>query len=646
MNDSWVIENENDETQRPGQLDLMAQFRIFMAAGCPERLFSVCMCCRYGKADAIRNLTILALQEGFASAGLAIHPSPVLASQFLEPGRLKGWRQRWLPDGPRLKAVQVLPDFAAKSMCNGEWMGSIHIQALMQPGQFMMLREWVKLRKHKDNCPPIVFFDECHQFSKGNKWGEVARKLHDLGCLIVVLTATPYRNDGDDIFGFRRKPVSETTSREIKYIQPHSSDPDKLELHTSTRDETECVLEADVEVPFAQGWEEGPLARVSFDLIDWNMAGYGEFAGKDCRLSELPKNDARKVLPTVYRDPSAIAEAARRAIKHVKDFRTTVPDATVVWYGMNDDGTASENQKAISAAIKKECPSMKVAIATMSSDEEGDQRSKDLISKFCDDPKKPYDHLVLKQMGAAGLDSDRICVVVLWNTVRTLNQMIQMAMRGGNAALKDHFVIVGLKDCMTEDRLAAWIKGEGGQYVNATETDHEMELIDRKELPEAGYIAVDVADAGMFDSDGKAISFEGVRLASYVISTWPGLIRDKTIPQIAEDAKALGIHAPDVPEDVCFEDTTTECNRYRSNLGEWVKKIGRKIFYKKHGRVGTKGDAAEHGEIYKEVTKLIKKRSGVNASWDGKNKERSQSPLDYKKWTATAEAMWMEVCNG
>ena len=494
----------------------------------------------------------------------------------------------------------------------------------------------------------VFFFDEAHQFAKGNKWGDVARRLQAAGCMVVVLTATPFRNDGDDIFGFRKKAVGDTESREIKYVQQHVADETKLELHTVTRDETEYQLEADVEVPFSQGWAEGHIAKATFDLIDWNMEGWGKRQGDERLLSEIPKDDARSILPSLYRDPSAIAEAARRVIGHLEKFRKHVPDATVVWYGMNDESAgdvASENQKAIKDAIKAASPSMAVAIATLNTDEDADEKSREVIQKFCDVRKKSHDFLVLKQMGSAGLDSDRICIVVLWNTVRSLGQMIQMAMRGGNASGKTHFVIVGLKDSITTERLEAFVKGEGGQYIDAVETDHGVELIDRKLQPDAGYVAVDVADVGMSDSDGNVASFNDVRLALHVISMWPSLIGINTIPQIASKAKALGLPLPDVADDVTFVDTTKDCDTYRDNLNEWVKRIGKRLFRKQNGRAGngSREDNAAHGQSYRDVANQIKSRAGVFGTWDAGSKQRSQSASDYRKWTASAEAIWMEA---
>jgi hypothetical protein len=94
---------------------------------------------------------------------------------------------------------------------------------------------------------------------------------------------------------------------------------------------------------------------------------------------------------------------------------------------------------------------------------------------------------------------------------------------------------------------------------------------------------------------------------------------------------------------VTFVDTTKECEAHRDNLKAWVERIGKRVFRKKHGRAGTKADTAEHGLIYKDVAGTIKVRAGVLGSWDKSSKHRSQNPLDYKKWTAAAEALWMEV---
>lgn len=647
----WVLENESDSEHRPGHIECLRQFRNWLRNGAPGGVFSIYMCCRYGKSDTIRNLSLTAIAESKAGCALVIHPSVPLSQQFLEQNRVKAWRQRWLPSGPRLAKVATLQDFAHESLCNGEWIGSIHIHALMQPMQKALLVQWVEKCQHDHGKKPVVFFDEAHQFSASNKWGDLARELQALGCLIVVLTATPFRNDQDDVFGFRKEEIAKNDGVKINYVMP-SLDPDKLELHTVTQNETEYLIRADVEVPFSQGWAEKTIAKCTFDLIDWHMDGWGEGREGDKRmLSEIPKKEARSVLPSLYRDNAAIKEAARRALSHLSNFRQgTVKDATIVWYGMNDEssrGVDSENQKLIRQALLDEDPSLKVAIATMGEDKTADEKSSETILKFVDERKKHYDALVLKQMGSAGLDSDRICVVVLWNSVRSLNQMIQMAMRGGNSRMKSHFVIIGLADSTTKEKLEAFVEGEGGKYIEKEETDHEVSLVDRTETPKGGYVPVRVAENGMSDSDGKVASFDDVQIALSVIAIWPSVIVEQTIPQIAEQARKLGLTAKQVTVVDSIEDTAKLVQKLGDNLNEHVKRIGRLLFIRQNGRSsnGSKEDLEQYGILYHKVKKEIKRRAGVNKPWDKKNKKRSQTVSDYQKWTAAADAIYQELCD-
>ena len=312
------------------------------------------------------------------------------------------------------------------------------------------------IRDRSFGVPPIFFFDEGHHFAR-NIWGGIARAVHAAGALTVALTATAFRQDGDDMFGFHRAPKDPALgpmSRHRVHFTPHP-DPTKLHRHDVTRDETTYEISADVDVPFSQGWAEGHIAKATFDLVDWEMKGWGTYRHDDHRLlSTLPQEEARRILPSLYRDPGAIRVAAARVLRHLEAFREqSVQEATVIWYGMDDEGdsrTASANQKAIKIALQELDSSLDVRIATLATDGEGDDKARETLRKFMDTKTKHFDVLVLKSMGALGLDCDRVCVVVLWNTTRSLGQMIQMAMRGGNTRLKNHFVDRGAQRCADE----------------------------------------------------------------------------------------------------------------------------------------------------------------------------------------------------
>jgi len=644
----WRLENITDDEHRPGQIKVIDDFMAWIAEGCPRRTFSICMCCRYGKCDACRNLALLAIANKLAGQALVVHPWPELAEQFLEEHRLRDWQKRWLPAGPRLHNIATLRDFSKGSMCNGEWLGSIHVHALLEPMPRALLQHWIEhSRSSHDGVPPIFFFDEGHHFAGGNIWGRVAREVHQAGCLVIPLTAAPYRQDGDDPFGFHRIPTDPEglpVSRKRSYVTPHPTDGRKLLLHTETRDETIYEISADSEVPFSQGWSEGHIAKATFDLIDWQMKGWGSYRDDDERLlSDLPKEEVRRVLASLYRDPSAIRVAVTHVLRNLDLFRKqSVSDATVIWYGMDDianGGNTADNLKAIRVALNELDPSLDVRIASLATDDESAEKSRVTIRKFTDNKTKHFDVLLLKQMGALGLDADRICVVVLWNTMRSLGSMIQMAMRGGNTKLKKHFVIVGLKDVLTMERLEAFVKDEGGEFIDAVVTDHQVDEIDKKPTVEGGYIPLAPADVGMGDSDGETATAEEVRLAYCLIEQFETLIAHYTIPKIAKKARLLGIEVP--PSETGFRDSEKLCNLYRGNLEAQVRRLGKAMFRKRHGRSseGTPIDLAEHGELYRLAAQMIKQRAGVFLSWDKSSKERSSNPDDYKAWTMAAEAL-------
>ena len=637
--------------QRPGQIELLEKFQRWIDCGTPGRTFSVCMCCRYGKADAQRNMAVLALKNKIAGQCLAIHPYPVLAKQFLESTRVKDWRGRWLPSGPHIQHVAVLDSLAKGMLGNDEWIGSTHIQAVLERHSRDLLLSWVDYSRNKYKAPPLVFFDEGHHFSNENVWGKIADMLHKHGCLVVPLTATPFRNDKDDLFGFKKEKIGDTKYRTIIQVEKHP-DPDKLFKHTVSREETEYVLKADVEVPFSQGWQEGCIAHATFEWIDWNTEGFGELVGDNKPLSELPKDKVMRVVNLLYRDPLAIREAANRAVTHLRRFRKCIPNATIIWYGMDDlEGQKAENQKQIRAAIAEADPNLNVAIATLATNEDCSEKSDQIIQKFTEENNRKYDALILKKMGAAGLDAHHICVVVLWNNTRSLNQMIQMAMRGGNSKLKTHFVIIALADCITKEKLKAFVEDQGGVFKMSTERDRETEIIDKKEKEHSGYTPTEIVNTGMSDTENNYICFEEVLLAIKIVTGYPSLVQSYSYCQVARIAKKMGItvdvsvsHDDDIaiPDTV---DTQKLCGEIRESINHNKTKIGRLMFFAKHQRYsnGSKEDLAEYGRFYADAARKIKEVANIYTSWEVTSKERSTTVMDYRKWLQASQSILEEM---
>lgn len=606
------------------------------------------MPCRYGKSDAIRNMAVLGIQMGICPSALVVTTGRILARQILEPSRLDAWSKRWGPFGPHLQKVARLNDFAYQSMCNNEWIGAIHIQALMQPLQMMLLEEWIKRSIARTGMPPFIIFDEAQQFSAANRWGDIARRVKALGCRIAVLTATPFRHDGDDIEGFRKKIVSETETRQRSYVKSHDPDPDQLEKHTVTRDETEFEIEADIEISFEEAWAEKVLARVTFDLIDPEVKSTD---GTSKKLSELSESELRKagVLSALYRDQALIDAMVQRATGHLLNVyrSTSVPNATMIVYGMDDmNGEQNANQKAIERAIKRHNPALRARIATMQMDiDERPGMSEDLICRFTTPGQGEIDALILKQMGGAGLDADEICVVVLWNTTRSLGQMIQMAMRGGNVGLKNHFYVVGLRDTFTVKRLRDFCAGNGGTFIEAVETDHEMELIERpNDDGPPTWRVEEIGSNGVLDNYGNELSALERQIVQVMLEHAPGLATIYTEPQLsALGARIRAIDPTDHPvakERQSWVDTSQQIAKYKNAINGKVKDIAREVV--RH--IGSGDNPKEdHIRRKRQVVTAIKQRSGCRGTWNAKKKQRSQSLDDYMAWNLAAEQLWSEI---
>lgn len=651
--DKWGINDLEDG--RPGQVKCVEEFRRRVEAWneAIEKgnfVFSIMMACRYGKSDVIRCLAVEAIRLCIAKCALVVHPTPELSVQFLEEGRLKKWMKRWQPVlGSR--DVKRLKDFAEDSMCNGEWLGSIHIAALVPPGRRQFLREWIDHVKHETGLPPIIFIDETQSYTN-NEWGSIAKLFQDEGCPIVVCTATPYRNDGDDVFGFHRE--EDASKRKVVdqfYFSQNPEDDKTLIKRTMTKAKREFKVSADVEVGFQQAWSEGVIAKVTTLPIEFNCEGWGSKDGQVAKLSELSETDARRIIPTLVRDNSFIAEAVSKMIDQLDEFkRAGVERPAAIIFGMNDNGSLSnEHQEQIRKEIARQSD-LECVIATMATDQATDEKSANKIADFCCPAKKKGDVLLLKQMGSSGLDIDRCCVVVLLGANRSQGQVIQQAMRGGNTtATKSHFVIIYPNEVIMQSILGDWIAENGGIFIKEELVDVKTEVVPKRdEKDKGGFIPSEKTDSGAGDHEGSNIPFDDVILVKYWLTELPILKLHYTYPQLAKKFKSMGVGP--VPQEFINQnrdlvETTAICDEMRGVLFELVKKISIEEFKKKFSREfngGNQSDRAELGKLKAQSANRIKARSGVSGVWDADSVRRSENICEYKKWVAAGREILRE----
>jgi hypothetical protein len=640
---------------RPGQIKCIEEFKKRASAWIEASrqgnfVFSIMMACRYGKSDVIRCIAVEALGLGVASCALVIHPFPDLSIQFLDDDRLKKWQKRWLPS---LKSINVkrLKDFGEDTMKSDEWLGSIHIQALVPPGRKALLKQWVDHVKTETGLPPIIFVDETQSYSR-NEWGTVPRLLMDMGCPIVVCTATPFRNDGDDVFGFSgEKDESKTETIETIFFTPNQEDPKTQIKTTTTKERSEFKISADVEVGFQQAWREKVIAKVTTLPIDFNCEGWGTKEGQSPKLSELPESEAKKFIPDLVRNDLFISEAVARMIEQLDEFRKAgVEKPAAIIFGMNDvAGNSNEHQEQIKAEIARQS-NLECVVATMASDQVADEKSSKKISEFCCPSKKKGDVLLLKQMGSSGLDVDRCCVVVLLGPNRSQGQVIQQAMRGGNTTgTKSHFVIIYPHEKIMGRILGDWISENGGTFVN-----EEIILVETEVVPKGppkdkgGFVPSDKSESGAGDHEGSTIPFEDVLLVKFGLTIFPEQKLNYTYPQLAVKFKRLGTTVPldFVSQNQSLVETSAICDTLRKELFEIVKNLAGAEFPKKYGRPfngGDPDDRSSYGKLKAQSVNRIKSRSGIDGTWDAASTQRSECVSDYRKWVAAGNDLLREV---
>lgn len=637
------------DAARPGQKLVLDEFEGRLNAWIGRGfsgsfVFSIMLPCRYGKSDVMRSMAVKAMAMGIASCALVIHPFPDLSSQFMDAGRYKAWRKRWLPTLGSDK-VKEIKSFGEEVMQNGEWLGSVHIQALMPEARKRYARLWVDSVKNANNGrPPIIFVDETQSYTN-NDWGFVPKMFEALGCPIVVCTATPFRSDGDDVYGFKK--VLKNQSIETNFVFRQNPEDEATRIKTTyTKDVTEFDIEADVSVPFSSAWDEGVIAKVTMMPVDFKCIGAEANEGEEKNLSELPESEAKKVLKQLVRDDEFISDVVSKMIARLDEFRRAgVEKPAAIIFGANDhDGFGvNSHQEKIKAEISRQS-NLESIIATMSVD-----GSSTKIADFCCPAKKKGDVLLLKQMGTSGLDIDRCCVVVLLGTGRSLGQLIQQIMRGGNVfGPKRHFVVIYPDDKIIQNGLAAWINDQGGVFRTESIITTNDEVVPKGTDNEKGYfVPLEKIDSGASDHTGATCSFDDVLLVRFLLTKFPELVNGHSFPQLAKEARDLGMKLPEsfLADNCEMIETTKLCDGLREQLGSAVTLLSKLLYLKRFGiqfSGAEKENISKLGELKALAASLIKKRSGNSKTWNSADPKRSENPDDYRKWISAANEIIAE----
>lgn len=428
--------NQNDaftNNLRPGQ---KGAFKV-----CMERLeqgqqyTTIVLPTRYGKSDVMRLVAWYARKWGLISTTLILSPNKYLRDQMVQEEKLRACQERHHLVGPFSRIT--LASQALKAGINGEIVISTTMQLISSELEDIWV-PWVAACKNgfgKPNLPrkpPLVIIDEAHSGSEANKWGHAVERLTESGALAILMTATPFREDGDAIVGFETEITDQTDIEQ--YIARDGSTPEKVRVELWGGSRFRRKLIPHYEMTFAEAFFEIPPTLCQMDLLpfDVNLSGL-EISGVPQALSQIDDGELRTkgILGKIIENRDVIRQGVDRFVQTLQTYRKMRADCAGIIFCGNDDQSDKEvnrHAKKIRDELLRCDPTLDILIVTSSIDESEDKvgSAEKQIREFV---AGKHDVLIVKQMASLGLDAPRIKVGLDLSPTRTLVAGLQRMMR-------------------------------------------------------------------------------------------------------------------------------------------------------------------------------------------------------------------------
>jgi hypothetical protein len=495
---------------------------------------------RYGKSDLMRCIAYTATADRIISGAIAFTPFQTLTTQLVAKKKVLEMALRYgLEDDSRVTNVRQLISFSEhQPFSNGEYLLAANMQLAMRDN-ISLFRDLVDHQRYETGLPLALFFDECQFISEQKRWGEFVHIAADMGCVLALMTATAIRDDGDEIPGFYRERLARTDEERYRVYDAGDGKQNWRERWIGGRELYK--LTAHHTTTFKDAWDENPspLCHLSREIIDIEV----DHRGETSRLSELSPSLARTLLPDITRDPDFVERAVRKFLELLRDMQTVNSRcAGIVLTGSDRlrSGRDNEHAEAVKDVILQ-CGEAYlgkrpvVQIVTMKTTE--DQRPADRLAQFV---SGAGDALIVKVMGAAGLDAERLKVMLDLSTVRTVAAKVQAWMRV--ATPMDGLTIGHV--VMPADPLGAliwqrFIVNEGGELDETTQWIPELlltrELVPKPE-PDDGPSSVTLGDSqlgGYDDSHGNIGDLGLYDRVSQFIERYPLVLKSYTKAELA-----------------------------------------------------------------------------------------------------------------
>jgi superfamily II DNA or RNA helicase len=626
--ESWGTQENGDGPLRRGHKDgcLVACQRF--AAG--ERFTSVILPTRYGKSHLARFITLAGVfgietpsgvVPPYASAGLFLTHRGFLSKQIIEADKWKQFAKLFrIENMPTVSACEITTA-PARPQNIGE-MGEQFIVCTipMLSNNIDVFTDWVDM-KRRNSRPPIIFADEAQFFGDGDdkKWGPALLALAEAGAFIMPMTATPMRADGETIPGFKKMGAITDSDTYKKYEQIGAVHPElgvvmgedgnpiiwtKVETYAQTIETAE--LDAHVRVERQEAWFHKYLCRLQRIRVPIQMST-GEF------LHELFEHKQRKQIGKVVRDEQVIQEFLDIAEDQLREIRKSVlSDAgVIVFVDATRDGDNHANR--VAAMIRK--LKRNAVVATQ------DTGCQENIDRFVEGEG---DYLIVKNSAGAGLDCERIKVVVDLSSVRQFASCEQRWNRAGTPTNgKGGRVTVATlitpADCESDRIFEHIYTKQGGECREkwAEVIDTQFQPKGKEKEPDVPIFVEGVGDHEYHDTAGNSAVGDEIQRGKALISVMEKAsgfnLGNITIPEgsalariLEVSDKALGLTNDGADPGDDFVNTTTKIGKLRSANYRQSKQYA----MAKHGVVDKPAMQLTWGEIYDRANKLIGARRG------------------------------------
>jgi hypothetical protein len=483
------------EKYRPGQKSAHEVISSLIL----DKIVSIVLPTRYGKSDVIRASFLDLYYQGLVSCAIVLSPAINLQRQMVDKRKIDEMLKRYqiTPAG----SLATWRPTAGGTDAFKQWRSLIDSHIVNQPTlisstqQFAVLHGfsdtawltmWVREVIAATGLPPAFYIDEFHLGSYVNQIGKLAQVLHNAGACEVVLTATPYRADGELMPGFEYELVDYDVIEHA--ISKATADPNIRLVELRETLKGMYRMKADFEYTFAAAWAEkpSPLAGVEIVKIEADVTKWTEGRELDQHklLSELKASEAQRVLGKyVIRSNDVRHECVMSAIGQYKRMAVNgTPIGIIVFVGNDTEDEDNHEAKAVLKIFTKLAPELKVTIATSTTDSASER-----IERFV---AGEGDVLIVKMMAGLGLDCPRLKIGVDLSPIRTVASYAQRLMRIATLFVQcNQGVWITPADALAVELFHMLVTSAGGMLERA-EASRVLgqEFVEKTDKPEEGYL--------------------------------------------------------------------------------------------------------------------------------------------------------------